>query len=451
MNVQRHLLLCLLLLAPRAEAQDWPQWRGPHFDGSTTATGLPETFSTTENLAYVVELPGPGAGTPVIHGERVFVSSIDEAKDQLIALCIDRASGEVLWRDAAGSGYKPKGEGTGTHIGDRTTYASPSPITDGTHVVFFYGNGDLVAYDVAGKRLWAHNVQKEFGDFCFQWTFAATPTLWKGRVHLPVLQRDTPVRGRGKEGAESFLLAYDVTTGELLYRHVREVPGKVESRESYGTMIPRVRDDGSDELIVIGGDVITGHDPATGKERWRWGTWNQGHREIWWRVVPSACVGKDVVLVCAPKRAPIYAVALDGEGDLGEKGLVWQSDGRRNPLSSDVPTPAYANGRFYVLSDVRSALSRVDPASGSVDWTIELPSRSLWRASPTVAEGRVYLMNHAGEVLVVEAETGKPLHTTNLGEEDDDLIRSSIAIAHGQIFVRTNTKLYAFASKKSDG
>ncbi len=231
-------------------------------------------------------------------------------------------------------------------------------------------------------------------------------------------------------------------TGETLYKHVRPAPARMESLESYTTLIPFVGKDGRKELLLIGGDVITGHDPATGKELWRWGTWNEAHRRRDWRIVPSPVVSGDVAIVCAPKRAPVYAVKLGGEGELDDGAIVWQSEGRRNPVSSDVPTPAFYQGHLFVLGDGSRSLSKVAPKDGEVLWTTELPGDALWRASPTAADGKIWCMNHYGDVVIVDAEKGEIVARVVMGEEDDDLIRSSIVVAHNNLFIRTNKKLF---------
>ena len=438
-------VLALLALPLAAAAQDWPHWRGPNFDGSTTAAGLPLKIARDQHVLWRAELPGPGASTPIVLGERVFVSSTDAKQEKLVALCLDRETGKLLWRADVESGYSPAGKALGALRRDRrSTYAAPSPTTDGERVLFFFGNGDLVAYDLAGKPLWSRNLQQDHGDFAFQWTFSASPTLWEGRIFLPILQRDQPVGGAGQQGAQSFLLALDPKTGKTLYKHVRPSDARMESLESYATAIPRAAASGRREILVVGGDVITGHDPASGDELWRWGAWNEGHRETWWRIVPSAVVGGDVALVCAPKRAPVFAVKLDGRGDLGADGLAWQSKGKRNAVSSDVPTPLYYQESFFVLSDVRGALSRVDAKTGEVEWTTAMPGRSPWRASPTGADGKVWCLSHEGRVVVVDATGGGILHEAVLGEEDADHIRATVVVAHERIFVRTNAALYCF-------
>ncbi|MAF67696.1 MAG: hypothetical protein CMJ84_18835 [Planctomycetes bacterium] len=443
MNASITLLALLLTTAGDLETpRDWPQWRGPNHDGSVDASDLPTDFSKTEKVRWTVSLPGPGAGTPLVLGERVLVSSIDEAAGSFVAICLDRESGEERWRRKPDSGYRPAGNGGETWLHDRSNYASPSPVTDGERAVFFFGNGDLVAYDMAGEALWARNLQEDYGQFTFQWTFSASPTLWEETLFVQILQRDTKVYGHGEDGNPSFLLAIDPDTGETRFKHVRPSNARKESLESYATPTPFVGEDGRKELLIVGGDVVTGHDPATGAELWRWGGWNPDHREEWWRLVPSVVVGGGHALVCAPKRAPVFAVRLGGEGDLGEEGLVWQSEGRRNPVSSDVPTPLFYRDRFFVLSDVANALSRVHPATGEVEWTIELPGRDRWRSSPTGADGHIWCMDHAGDVVIVNPDDGSIENEIAMGEEDADKIRSSIAVAHDHLFIRTNTRLF---------
>ncbi len=439
------LLLTVCLTAP-AVAQDWPNWRGPHHNGSSDVEGLPGAIDAEGGIRWRVPLPGPGASTPVVIGDRIFLTSADLEADVLVAFCLDAKTGKELWSKPAGSGYKPAGKGSGTSLGNRSNYASPSPVSDGERVVFFFGNGDLVTYDLEGEELWRRNLQKDYGDFAFQWTFSASPTLWEGRLVLPILQRDEPANGLGEKGAPSFLLGLDVTDGKELYRSVRPSAAVKESLESYATAIPYVGDGGRKELLVIGGDVITGHDPASGEELWRWGTWNEGHREVWWRVVPSAVVGGGVALVCAPKKAPVYAVRLGGEGLLGQDGLAWRSEGRPNPVSSDVPTPLFYQDAFFVASDVREALSKVKPADGSVLWTTELPGKDRWRGSPTGADGRVWMVNHGGLLVAVDAGTGKIVLQAALGTPDDDQVRASVTAAAGALFVRLEEELVCVGS-----
>jgi outer membrane protein assembly factor BamB len=420
---------------------DWAHWRGPLYNGSSEAVLLPTQFSKTENVKWVTNLPGPSAATPIILGDKIFLSSTDLKNKTLLAMCLDRKTGKVLWSKKTDSGYRAPGKPAVMRISSKENFAHPSPVTDGKVVVFFYGHGDLVAFDLEGKKLWARNIQKEYGDFCFQWTFGSGPTLYEGSLFMQVLQRDEVVHGRGKQGAESFLLAIDPATGKNVWRHLRPSKAKKESLESYATPIP-YENNGRKELLIMGGDVVTGHDPKTGKELWRWGTWNPGHKEQWWRVVPSPVVGAGRVLVCAPKKGPMYAVELGASGTVNyPKGLSWQSQ-KSSALRSDVPTPAFYRGNFYVLNDFNRVVSAADAKTGKLLWTTKLSRNYKWRASPTVADGKVYLMDHHGEVVVLDCLTGKILNKTLMGEDLDDNTRASISVAGKNIFIRCNSKLY---------
>ena len=427
----KKLILLLAAATLTATAADWANWRGPNHNGSTTAAGLPVKFSKSENIAWRVPMPGPSAATPIILGDRVFVSTTDPKAEELLALCLDRRTGKELWRRVVGTGFR---------LDNRSNYASPSPATDGEVVTFFYGNGDLATFDLNGKKLWAKKIQGDINGFAFQWTFSSSPLLHDGILYLQVLQRNTGVRGHGKaRGNESYLLALNPKTGKQLWKHNRPSNAKAESLEAFSTPMPYTYK-GREELVIVGGDCLTGHDPKTGKELWRWGTWNPsriGH----WRLVPSPAAGGDVILACAPKGGSVYAVKA---GAKEEGKLAWKSEGRKDAVTSDVCTPLFYGGNFYVVygEGRDKTISCIAPNTGKIQWSTNLESRPKFRASPTAADGKIYLQNHAGEAFVVDAKKGTLLHRTELGEKGDDLTRASVAIAGKQLFIRTNGTLF---------
>ncbi len=419
-----------------ATADNWPQWRGPHFNGSSDEKGLPSNWSK-ESALWKTDLPGPSAATPVIWGDRVFVSTTDLGTKTLHALCLDRATGKIVWDKQIAEGIQR----------DRNSnFASPSPVADANRVFFFYGNGALAAFDHSGKELWSRSITKDYGDFAYQWTFSASPTLHHGKLYVEVLQRNVPVNGHGRTDGpiDSFLLALDPSTGKTLWRVVRPNEAVAESKEAYTTPIPFTYK-GRDEILIAGGDCVTGHDPETGKELWRWGTWNPRKIEHW-RLVPSPVAGDGIVLACAPKGDPIYAIKLGGKGNLNDSAIAWKTDQQRE-LSSDVPTPLFYDGDFFILGDAKRKLARVDPKTGSVKWMADLPGRRKYEASPTAADGKIYFMNFGGDTVVVDAAKGELLSTIPMGDPGDDMIRASISISHGQLFIRTNQKLYCVQKK----
>jgi outer membrane protein assembly factor BamB len=423
----------LMLLTTAARADNWPQWRGPNFNGSTEQKNLPTQWSRTENVAWSAELPGAAAATPIIWGDRVFLAGVDAARDVLLASCYDRRTGQRLWQhDVA----------TGSRRDTRSNFASSSPVTDGKIVVFFYGNGDLVCYDLQGRQQWARNVQEDYGTFAFLWTFSSSPLLYDGRLYVQVLQRDVPVDGRGLVGQEnrSYLLAIDPQDGQTLWRHFRPSQAVAESREAFSTPIP-YEHEGTTQVLVAGGDDLTAHDPETGEELWRWGTWNP-RRITHWRLVPSPVAGDGIVLACAPKADPIYAIRI-GSGTEGQPELAWSSRDERL-VSADVPTPAFYQGDFFVLNDLRRGyLSRVEPQTGRVKWSVESPGSAKFEASPLAADGKIYVINFDGDVVVYDAEDGRRLNVISMDQPSrGEVVRASIVAAGGQLFIRTTRHLY---------
>jgi len=427
----RIFVLWVLLPASTAQAEDWPQWRGPYFNGSTSEQGLPAEWSTTENIAWNARLPGTAASTPVVWDQLVFLSGVDGGRDVLQAMCFDRVSGDLLWSHDVAKGVRQD---------SRSNKASSSPATDGKQVYFFYGSGDLVCFDLDGGRRWARNLQQDYGPLAFFWTFGGSPLLYEGKLYLQVLQRNVPVDGRDVRGNESYLLAVDPSTGKTLWRHVRPSQAAAESQESHTTPTPMLHA-GRRQLLVAGGDAISGHDPGTGKELWRWDGWNPS-RAPNWPLIASPVAGDGLALVCVPKGQPIYAITTQGNAALDVRAVVWTSRGVRE-VTSEVPTPAYYDGDFFVLSDSRNCLSRVAAHTGQVVWSVRTPGTAKYEASPLAADGKIYLINFNGQVAVLNATSGEVLRVIPMDKPvDGEMVRASIIAAHGQLFIRTTRQLY---------
>jgi len=429
------LLSLLAAVSPLSlRAENWPNWRGPHHNGSSQEKGFPSVFSKTEGVAWVAELPGEGASTPAVWDDAVFLTSADEKQDAIVGMRLDAKTGKVLWSQPLGKG---------TRLDERSNYAGSSPVTDGKTVWFFSGNGDLAAYDFDGKQLWHRNIEEDYGDFAFQWTFSSSPLLYEGLLYLQVLQRNVPVNGRGRTDGpiESFLLAMDPATGKEKWKHVRPSDAVQESLEAFSTPVP-ILHEGRPEIVISGGDCLTGHDPATGRELWRWGTYNPqkiGH----WRLVPSPVYGAGTLLICAPKGEPVYAIAAGGNGTVPASSQLWVSEGKE--MTSDVPTPLFYDGYFYILNDRNKFLNCVHPVSGKILWSKAIDAKTKLEASPTGVDGKIYLMSHLGEVFVYSAgpEGGELLNATTFGEDQSVNIRASIVPANGTLFIRTDNRLYA--------
>ncbi|MSU58933.1 MAG: hypothetical protein EXS35_12335 [Pedosphaera sp.] len=421
-----------------AHAGNWAHWRGPQFNGSSPEKNLPDDFSKTNNVKWVAGLPGPSAATPIVWGDTVFISSTDSKTKTLRALAFNRKTGKELWSHEITQAFGQD---------NNSNFASPSPTTDGKLVYFLYGTGDLVAFDFKGRKVWSRNLEKDYGQFAYQWTYGASPTLFDGRLYLQVLNRDVPVHGRGRKDGpiDSYLLALEPKTGKEIWKHVRPSDAAQESKEAYSTPIPFTVK-GVSEILISGGDCLTGHDAKTGRELWRWGSWNPtriGH----WRLVPSPVGTETGAVVCAPKGEPVFTVKHGLKGNLDDSALAWTSAERE--VSSDVSTPLYYQGRLYILNGEKRTIARVDPATGKPDWIGDLNSRIKIESSATAADGKIYFQNFKGEVFIVAAEKEfKLVRTIPMGDDGDDRLRAAIALADGNLFIRTGSKLYCIGRGK---
>lgn len=425
----------LLFLNPvLVPAENWGQWRGPNFNGSTSEKNLPTNWSNTENVAWKTPLPGMSGATPVIWGDSVFVSSPDAQKN-LNLICLNRTDGKVRWQKTVAIGDKVIG---------RNNMASPSPVTDGKTVFAIFGTGDLAAYDFSGKEIWTRSIAKDFGKFSIMWLYGSSPLLYKGKLYVQVLQRE-PIPPDythsidDKPHRESFLLCIDPKTGKDLWRHIRKTDAKMESNESYATPIPFEGKNGT-EILIVGGNCVTGHNAETGEEIWRCDGLNAKDGSFM-RIVPSAVTGAGMIFACAPKREPVFAIKSGGKGNITATHIAWKFE----EYPSDCVTPLFYQEKLFVLDGDKQMMTCLDPKTGEKKWQGNLGVREIFRSSPTGADGKIYCLGERGTVVVLDAgQEFKILSTIKMGEEP---IRSSIAVAEGQLFIRTGQNLYCIGKK----
>ncbi|MEI6233709.1 MAG: PQQ-binding-like beta-propeller repeat protein [Planctomycetota bacterium] len=430
-------LVCVatVVCASAVRAENWPNWRGPNYDGSTSETNLPDTLNLDKNLAWKVAAPGRGGATPIIWGDKVFISSADDATKELYAVCYNRKDGAVLWKQKLSSNDTANG---------RNNSASPSPVTDGSSVYFLYGNGDLAGLDMDGKILWQKNIVKDYGTFSIQWGYGNSPLLFKGKLYITVLRRD---KWKGAEGTlESFLLALSPKDGSVIWKHVRPTDAVAETQESYATPMP-VEVNGKTQLLINDGEYMTGHDPETGTELWRFGSYTPTKNPDR-RMVVSPIAGAGHFYCTAAKTAsPIYGVKLDGLANtVKTSAAAWTIDEKNS--QPDCTTPLFYNNNLFVMSDKMSALMKIEPKTGKKIWSGSLleKGKGVFRASPTGGDGKVYLVRVTGEAYVFSAgDEYKVLSELALGEGSENIgCVSSVAISGGNVFVRTPKHLYCF-------
>jgi len=414
--VKAGLLVTLLATSAPAGAApgaDWPQWRGPERTGASPERDLPLRWSGEDNVAWRLALPSRGASTPIVSGDRVFLGVLES--DRVSLWCVDRRAGTLAWKRTLGSA---EGNAHRKH-----NMATPSPVVGDGRVVAMTGNGALKAFTLEGEELWARDLQKDYGRFGLQWGYGSSPLLFGGTLYIQVLhgmQTDDP----------SYLLGLDPASGKTRFREERPTPAVRESPDAYTT--PTVaRREGGAEIVVTGGDVATGHDPATGKELWRADVLNPG-REGNYRIVASPVAVGDVVV--APSRVqPMRVLRAFGRGDVSKSHVLWSFD--RGP---DVPTPATDGTLLYVVTD-KGILWCFELSSGKPVYGPQRLAVGTYSASPLLADGKLYVTNEDGLTSVVRA--GRAFELLAENPLEGYTLASPVA-AHGQLLLRTEHALY---------
>jgi len=436
MKMSRIILICLGLLAwlrpPASFGENWPQWRGPFFNGSTTETNLPATWSKTENVLWTAPLPGPSYATPIIWDDVVFINSPD-ADQNLLLICLDRRTGKPRWQQQVSAGNKTAG---------RNNLATPSPVTDGKTVWTLNGTGDLAAFAFSGKQHWVRHLAAEYGKFSIQWLYGSSPMFYKNRLYIQVLQRAPDPEHEAAPGdkkRQSFILCLDPQSGTNIWRHVRLTDAIAESQEAYSTPVPSECPRGT-EIVIVGGDYVTGHDANTGAELWRGGGLRNFRHLPDSRLVPSPLLADGLVIVTGAKRNPMLAFHDCGQGDITTNGLAWTY----TQYPNDCPTPLFYQGKLFNLDGDRQMMVCMDPKTGRVQWQVPLGNREIYRASPTGADGKIYCLSENATAVVLSAEDGKVLATIPL---DESRAQATIAAAHGCLFLRTAQNLYCIGKK----
>ncbi len=419
----RRIALALTLgmaVVARIAADNWPQWRGPDLNGVSREKGLPIKWSPTENIAWKLLLPSRSGATPIIWNDYIFLNvALQEATGDLELWCVDRDTGEVLWK-------KPLSGGN--NMQRKQNMSSPSPVTDGTTVWVMTGTGILKAFDFKGTELWARDIQKEYGRFGLNWGYASSPLLHRGALYVQVLhgmKTDDP----------SYILKIDGKSGKTIWRVDRPTDALLESPDSYTT--PALAEhDGTAEIVVSGGDVVTGHDLETGKELWRAQGLNPT-KDRNYRIIASPVVAGGVI-VAPTRQRPMLALKPGGRGNVTTTHKLWEFNN-----GPDVPTPASDGTHLYVVND-GGVVFCLDLKTGRPIYGPERLKSGTYSASPVLADGRLYVTSEEGVTSVYSAGPKFEILAENVM---DEYTLSSVAISKSQIFLRTAKHLYAIGRK----
>lgn len=415
------MLMCLAfatLSLASLRADNWPQWRGPLLNGVSSETNLPLKWTADSNIAWKLELPEWSGATPIIWGDYIFLSIAQGSS--LTLWCVDRRGPTVLWKAPLGGG---------NHREQKQNMSSPSPVTDGAHVYVMTGTGILKGFDFKGQELWVRDIQREYGRFGLNWGYASSPLLYEDGLYVQVLhgmKTDDP----------SYVLRIDKNTGRTVWKVERPTTAIQESPDAYTTPALAKSDNGT-EIVISGGDVVTGHDPDTGKELWRLNGLNPARHGAY-RIVASPVVAGGLIL--APSRQnPLIALRPGGRGDVTQSHKLWQF--ARGP---DVPTPVSDGTHVFVVNDNGVAYA-LDAKSGATVWGPSRLKSGTYSSSPVLADGKIYATNEDGVTSVFNAAATFELLAEN---PLNDYTLSSPAVSQGQIFIRTAKHLFAIGSRR---
>lgn len=400
----------IFIFAVQAHAENWSQFRGPEGRGHVEEIGVPVRWSESD-IRWRVELGGIGQSSPVIWGNRIFLTSAENRGKIRRVICLDKSDGRLLWEREI-SCENPE------QVHEMNSWATPTCATDGERVFAFFGSAGLHSFDMEGKPLWSKNL----GTFPGPWGVAASP----------VILDDLVVQNTDAEG-ESYLVAFDKETGEERWRTRR--PDNQRGGWNTPTLIEL---DGRRELLVNGEKGIHAYDPVSGKEQWFCRGFNG-------RGTPTPEWAHGLVIVVNGQAGDVYAVKPGGSGDVTDSRMAWHSPRRGG---RDLPSPMVI-GNFLFITSMSGIASMYEARSGKLLWTERLEGN--FSASPLEANGLIYIHNEDGLTYVI-----KPDHSLNvvaknaLGDRSGEIFRAAITPDDGRLYIRSSSALYCLDTETTE-
>jgi outer membrane protein assembly factor BamB len=399
MKMLLHIFLLVL-------AQDWPEFRGPTGQGHSTATGLPLTWSETSNICWKAAIPGRGWSSPVIRGDRIWLTtSTEEGRDQTLrAICLNRNSGAILQNVEV---FRLKSPG---QVNSKNSYASPTPLLEDDRIYLHFGSFGTACMTQSGDILWKTRLEYDNG----QHGPGGSPVLYNDLLIVNCDGRDV-----------QYVAALDKRTGDIRWKKHRK------GYQAYSTPLV-VRLASGDQVISPGALRAVAYEPLTGKEIWQV-LYGEGFSNV-----PRPVYGNRLVYICTGFQVPsLLALRVDGHGDVTRTHVEWTLN-RGAPLT---PSPLLVGEELYVISDT-GVVSCVDARTGKEHWRTRLEGN--YSASPIYADGRIYFLSEEGESAVIAPGKQFSLLATN---RLDGQSLASMAVSGNSIFIRTSTHLYCLANK----
>jgi outer membrane protein assembly factor BamB len=416
------LFTCLALPGADASKQaHWTHWRGPSGQGYCDDTRVPLTWSEKDNILFKIKLPGRGNSTPIIHGDRIFLTTANGGERHV--LCVRATDGKVLWQRTAARDVPAEA----SHPWNG--HASPSCATDGQHVYAFFGTPGLFCYDVEGNEVWQHR----FGTFYSKagWGTAASPFLYEDLV-IQNCDND----GGKEDAAPAALVALDRKTGKVRWSTPRD--------QGRGFSTPRLirMAGGRIDLVLNGPDGVWGYDPKTGKERWRCRRVDPSEQGKFGEPLPVDDGQRMFVL--SGRTGPYQVIEMPGTGDVTGTHVLYSTKRRHR----DVASPILWQGRVYVV-DRNSNLSCFDLKTGKELYSGRLSKRSVnSMASPIALRGKLLWLLDDGTTVVVTPGPKLAIAARNKLDGGNLDFGASPAVANGKMYLRSQSYLYCIGEKK---
>jgi outer membrane protein assembly factor BamB len=392
------LLLSLLFVT-----QDWPQFRGPTGQGVSDEKGLPLTWSETKNVRWKVAIPGRGWSSPVVQGDRIWLTTATEEGKSLRAIAVDRNTGAILQNLEVFHLKSAK------LTNSKNSFASPTPVVDGDRVYLHFGAFGTACITQSGEIVWKTRLEYDNG----QHGTGGSPVIYEDLLILSCDGNDV-----------QFVVALDKATGKVRWKKMRE------GYQAYTTPLV-VSLPGGDQVISPGALRAIAYEPRTGKEIWQV-KYGEGFSNV-----PRPVYGDGLVFICTGfQQASLLAVRPDGRGDVTKSKIEWRLD-RGVPLT---PSPLLVGNELYMVSD-NGIATCVDAKTGQELWRARLGGNHS--ASPIYADGRIYFLSEEGEsVVIAPGRELKHLATNQL----DGPTLASMAVSSGSLFIRSATHLYRISN-----
>jgi outer membrane protein assembly factor BamB len=416
-SMVKTMIVCVMLMVSASSAENWPGFRGPGRQGISGETKVPTAWSATENIAWKVAIDGKGWSSPIVWDDRVFVTTATEEGQSYRLICLDRKTGAILWnneilRQTAAAGHA------------NNTFATATPVTDGTAVFVLAADGTLSAVSVEGKVLWKYQEFEYFSEH----GLGMSPILYNDML-IVALDHTNP-GANNKPGLydpwdKAVILALDKQSGQVRWKGKRGM-----SRVGYAVPgILKVGD--ADQLISPTGDVVQGFDLKSGQLIWT--AANPGYS-----TVPSVVIGEGLVFACSGfVDGVLRAVRPDGKGDVTETHIAWET---KDDVSR-IPSLLYAKPHLYSITET-GVLRCLEAATGKEIWRQRIGGK--FSASPVWVEGRIYLLSEQGKTFVIEDGLKYKLIGQN---ELGGKCCASPAVSQGNLFIRSEKALYCIGPK----